>query len=176
MYILGHCDVKKEDIRTRKDVLKCWEQSLLACTSYSQVFLHYGTLDGCIMWSRSALLARCRICKRQSDSENMLLCDSCNYGTHLYCLKPKLDTIPQGQWFCYKCLKEKEKELQLLNPEPEKKKKRRIFRDEDVEDEEEENHMEVDKTSEKDHDSGGEENERYKKLQNHFILFFFYSR
>ncbi|KAK9747160.1 ATP-utilizing chromatin assembly and remodelling N-terminal [Popillia japonica] len=84
---LGHCDVKKEDIRTRKDVLKCWEQSLLACTSYSQVFLHY-------------------------------------------------DTIPQGQWFCYKCLKEKEKELQLLNPEPEKKKKRRIFRDEDVEDEE----------------------------------------
>lgn len=160
LIFLGHCDVKKEDFRIPKDVLKYWEQSLLGSTSYSQIFLHYGTLDGSIMWSRSALLARCRVCRRQSDSENMLLCDNCNYGYHLYCLKPKLDSVPQGEWFCYKCLKERERELKLLNPEPEKKKKRRIFRDEDVDDECDEGPMEVDKDSEKNHESGGEEMER----------------
>lgn len=72
------------------DVFDRWEQSLQGVTSYSQIFLHYSTLDNCIMWSRSALLARCQICRRQTDSENMLLCDNCNKGHHLYCLKPKL--------------------------------------------------------------------------------------
>lgn len=67
-----------------------WERSLLAATSFSQVFLHYSTLDSCVMWSRSVLLARCRICRRHHDSENMLLCDNCNLGHHLYCVKPKL--------------------------------------------------------------------------------------
>lgn len=86
---LGHADLnarKKEEY----DIIERWEQSLLASTSYSQVFLHYCTLDSCIMWSRSVLLARCRICHRQKDPQNMLLCDNCNKGHHIYCLKPKL--------------------------------------------------------------------------------------
>lgn len=33
----------------------------------------------------------------------MLLCDSCNRGHHTYCLKPPLDEVPTGQWFCPKC-------------------------------------------------------------------------
>ncbi|KAJ8924480.1 hypothetical protein NQ315_007277 [Exocentrus adspersus] len=133
---LGHADATKND--KKKDVLPNWQQSLLASTSFSQVFLHYGTLDSCVMWSRSALLARCRICRRQKDSENMLLCDNCNLGHHLYCLKPKLTAVPKGDWFCDRCKREKEKEAKLLSPEPVPQKKRRIFRDEDVEDEEEE--------------------------------------
>lgn len=86
----GHADMTKNDKKPEFDYLNKWEQSLLASTSFSQVFLHYGTLDSCVMWSRSVLLARCRICRRQKDSENMLLCDNCNLGHHLYCLKPKL--------------------------------------------------------------------------------------
>lgn len=89
---LGHAD-KKEGKKETCDVLYKWEQSLLASSSFSQIFLHYETLDSCVMWSRSALLARCKICKKQKDSENMLLCDSCNHGHHLYCLKPKLKVI-----------------------------------------------------------------------------------
>lgn len=132
---LGHAD-KKDGKKEKLDVLEKWEQSLLASTSFSQIFLHYGTLDSCIMWSRSALLARCRVCRRQKDSENMLLCDSCNQGHHLYCLKPKLKAVPAGEWFCDKCLQQKELEEREKNPEPVKK-RRRIFRDEDVDDDEE---------------------------------------
>lgn len=88
---LGHGDVNpKKKEKEEYDVIDRWEQSLLASTSYSQIFLHYCTLDSCIMWSRSVLLARCRICHRQRDPENMLLCDECNKGHHMYCLKPKL--------------------------------------------------------------------------------------
>ena len=67
-----------------------WEQSLMASTSWSQLFVHLNTLDNSIVWSRSALNARCRICRKCRDAENMLLCDGCNKGHHLYCLKPKL--------------------------------------------------------------------------------------
>lgn len=88
---LGCADIKKTSAsKHRTNIIDVWEESLLASTSFSQVFLHYVTLDSCVMWSRSALLARCRICRRQQDSENMLLCDGCYFGYHMYCLKPKL--------------------------------------------------------------------------------------
>nr|CAH7768363.1 unnamed protein product [Callosobruchus chinensis] len=133
---LGHAEGWRNKKR-EGDLLDKWEQSLAASTSYSQIFLHYLTLDSCIMWSRSALLARCRICRRQKDSENMLLCDNCNLGHHLYCLKPKLTSIPQGDWFCERCEKEKEKEERLKQSSPpQPTKKRKIFVDEDVEEEE----------------------------------------
>lgn len=141
---LGHADVRPSNKhKDEYDVLERWEQSLLASTSFSQVFLHYGTLDSCVMWSRSALLARCQICRRQKDSENMLLCDSCNLGHHMYCLKPKLTSVPKGDWFCDRCKKEKEKQEKLLSPEPVKK-RRRIFVEEEVDEED-------------DQDSGNEE-------------------
>ncbi|KAK9869330.1 hypothetical protein WA026_003084 [Henosepilachna vigintioctopunctata] len=117
--------------------LENWEQSLLTSTSFSQVFLHYSTLDSCIMWNRSTLLAKCKICRRQKDSENMLLCDSCNLGHHLYCLKPKLTSIPKGDWFCDKCTVAKEKEKRKAGSEIMPKKKRRLFKEEEQEEEEE---------------------------------------
>ncbi|XP_019767062.2 bromodomain adjacent to zinc finger domain protein 1A isoform X2 [Dendroctonus ponderosae] len=132
---LGHNSRSTSKMKDSKDVLEHWMQSLLASTSFSQIFLHLGTLDSCVQWSKSALLARCRICRRKSDSENMLLCDSCNMGHHLYCLKPKLSAVPQGDWFCSQCQKEKEKEQKLLSPEPVEKRRRIFGQDDDEEDE-----------------------------------------
>lgn len=33
----------------------------------------------------------------------MLLCDACDRGHHMYCLKPPVKTIPLGNWFCPSC-------------------------------------------------------------------------
>ena len=63
---------------------------MLGSTSLSQVFLHLAALDKSIKWDRSALLARCRICRRKGDAEKMLLCDKCDRGHHMYCLKPPM--------------------------------------------------------------------------------------
>lgn len=46
---------------------------------------------------------RCRICRRNKDDESLLLCDGCNAGFHLYCLRPPLHSIPRGDWFCASC-------------------------------------------------------------------------
>lgn len=80
-----------------------WQESLMECTSLSQLFVHLGTLERSVAWSRSVLKAHCRICRRRGDAENMLLCDGCNRGHHLYCLKPPLTSIPEDDWFCLSC-------------------------------------------------------------------------
>ncbi|TKY85711.1 hypothetical protein EX895_005251 [Sporisorium graminicola] len=46
----------------------------------------------------------CEICLRGEDGLNMLLCDECNRGYHMYCLQPALTSIPKSQWFCPPCL------------------------------------------------------------------------
>eukprot|EP00951_Prasinocladus_malaysianus_P022989 scaffold194176_cov34-Prasinocladus_malaysianus.AAC.1 len=35
----------------------------------------------------------------------MLLCDGCDKGFHTFCLKPALQCIPEGDWFCGGCAK-----------------------------------------------------------------------
>lgn len=85
--IIGRvADEKKQ----KKTCRECWEESLMASSSLSQVFLHLSTLEQSILWSKSILNARCRICRRKGDAEAMLLCDYCDRGHHMYCLKPPL--------------------------------------------------------------------------------------
>ena len=39
------------------------------------------------------------------DNESLLLlCDGCDRGTHTYCCSPKLDIIPEGDWYCHSCV------------------------------------------------------------------------
>ena len=71
--------------------------------------------------------AKCRICRRKGDPEQMLLCDGCDRGHHMYCLKPKMKKIPTGDWYCNEC-KPKER---VKTP---KKKARQVFNEEDDED------------------------------------------
>lgn len=77
----------------QKTSLERWEESLLTSTNLSQVFVHLNTLDQSVAWSKSVLNARCRLCKRKGDAEHMLLCDGCDRGHHMYCLKPPIKEV-----------------------------------------------------------------------------------
>ncbi|TFK66579.1 hypothetical protein BDN72DRAFT_844196 [Pluteus cervinus] len=46
----------------------------------------------------------CEICHKANRGEEMLLCDGCDCGFHMFCLDPPLDSIPKEQWFCFTCL------------------------------------------------------------------------
>jgi len=46
----------------------------------------------------------CEICHKKNRGEEMLLCDGCDCGFHMFCLDPPLTVIPKGQWFCHTCL------------------------------------------------------------------------
>ena len=37
------------------------------------------------------------------DADQMLLCDNCNGGYHLFCLTPELTQVPAGLWYCPSC-------------------------------------------------------------------------
>ncbi|XP_068938308.1 bromodomain adjacent to zinc finger domain protein 1A isoform X2 [Petaurus breviceps papuanus] len=89
--------------RSYKTVLDRWRESLLSSASLSQVFLHLSTLDRSVIWSKSILNARCKICRKKGDAECMVLCDGCDRGHHTYCVRPKLKTVPEGDWFCPEC-------------------------------------------------------------------------
>ncbi|KAL0968967.1 hypothetical protein UPYG_G00220600 [Umbra pygmaea] len=89
--------------RVGRTVQERWRESLLSCSSLSQVFLHLSTLERSIIWAKSLLNARCKICRRKGDAENMLLCDGCDRGHHIHCVRPKLKAVPEGDWFCPEC-------------------------------------------------------------------------
>ena len=83
-----------EDEEAQKQRLKTpverWQESLMSSTGLGQVFLHLHVLENSIAWGKSALNAQCRICRRRGDAEKMLLCDLCDRGHHMYCLKPQV--------------------------------------------------------------------------------------
>ena len=73
----------------------------------------------------------------------MLLCDGCDRGHHLYCLKPKLKKIPSGDWFCHECKPKervkspKKKSRRVFEPEPEPEPEAESEEEEEAEDDEE---------------------------------------
>ena len=40
----------------------------------------------------------CRVCKKDNDHSNMLLCEKCSAEYHFYCIG--LKTVPTEDWFC----------------------------------------------------------------------------
>ena len=135
--------------------LQDWENSLMHCTSCPQLFVHLTTLESSIMWSKSLLNTKCRICRRKTDPEKMLLCDGCDRGHHLYCLKPKLKKIPEDDWYCTEC----KPKMRIRSP---KKKNRKVFEEvelEDEEDETEEDEYEEEQESEEEDEEQEEQNE-----------------
>lgn len=47
---------------------------------------------------------RCHFCEKGDKEELLLLCDGCDKGYHTYCHKPKMSTVPDGEWFCANCV------------------------------------------------------------------------
>ncbi|ESN98959.1 hypothetical protein HELRODRAFT_188966 [Helobdella robusta] len=87
----------------RSEELHTWKASLKSSRNMSQLYLLMHVLESSVTWSKSALNARCRICRKKGDGEQMMLCDECDKGHHTYCLKPPVKVIPEGDWFCPWC-------------------------------------------------------------------------
>ncbi|KAF9914136.1 hypothetical protein BX616_008900 [Lobosporangium transversale] len=50
----------------------------------------------------------CIECLSAEDEESMLLCDKCDSGTHLKCTVPRLQAVPDTDWFCQSCTRARE--------------------------------------------------------------------
>ncbi|KAH8272016.1 hypothetical protein KR018_000832 [Drosophila ironensis] len=48
----------------------------------------------------------CSICGTSDNDDQLLFCDDCDRGYHMYCLSPPLITPPEGSWSCKLCVEE----------------------------------------------------------------------
>ncbi|XP_050421554.1 bromodomain adjacent to zinc finger domain protein 1A isoform X2 [Adelges cooleyi] len=100
---LGYDKKEKMSISAVNPMIDKWEMSLMSSVNYSQLYLHLITLEKSIEWSKSIMKVNCVLCRSNKDEDVMLLCDNCNRGHHMYCLRPKLKKVPSGDWYCQKC-------------------------------------------------------------------------
>ncbi|KAF7641362.1 hypothetical protein LDENG_00283690, partial [Lucifuga dentata] len=148
-------DDGSENERVPKTVLDRWRESLQSCSSLSQVFVHLSSLERSVRWSRSVLNARCRICRRKGDADNMLLCDGCDQGHHTHCLRPRLKSVPEGDWFCPDC-----RPKQRSSRVPSRQRSSINEEEADIEEEEkEENSEEEEEDSQEEEEESDEEDE-----------------
>jgi hypothetical protein len=77
---------------------------IFQCTTASQLAMAFYVLETSIAWNKSIMKAFCQLCDCGDNEDELLLCDGCDKGFHTYCFKPKLDNIPDGDWYCYECV------------------------------------------------------------------------
>lgn len=46
----------------------------------------------------------CWVCKGNDEQHLILLCDGCEGEYHTFCHSPRVKEIPQGDWFCARCV------------------------------------------------------------------------
>jgi len=48
----------------------------------------------------------CVLCGTSDNDDQLLFCDDCDRGYHMYCLQPPLSEPPEGNWSCHLCIHE----------------------------------------------------------------------
>ncbi|XP_028991601.1 bromodomain adjacent to zinc finger domain protein 2B isoform X2 [Betta splendens] len=84
--------------------LRVWRKAVSEVRSSAQLSLCIQKLQKSISWERSLMKVHCQICGKGDNEELLLLCDGCDKGCHTYCHKPKITTVPEGDWFCPSCV------------------------------------------------------------------------
>uniref|UniRef100_A0A8B9HXD2 Bromodomain adjacent to zinc finger domain protein 1A n=1 Tax=Astyanax mexicanus TaxID=7994 RepID=A0A8B9HXD2_ASTMX len=149
--------------RQVKTVLERWRESLLGCSSLSQLFLHLSTLERSVIWAKSILNARCKVCRKKGDCENMLLCDGCDRSHHIFCVRPKLKAVPTEDWFCPECRPKQRSHRINSRQRSSIDSDEELEEDEESEEEEEEAESEEEEEEEEEEESDEEEEEEEEK-------------
>ncbi|XP_038053191.1 tyrosine-protein kinase BAZ1B-like isoform X2 [Patiria miniata] len=80
-----------------------WIEAVESAPTLSRLHLLLSVYEACVRWEKSSENAKCKICRRKGDEDQLLLCDECNQPFHLFCLRPALVTVPKGDWKCPAC-------------------------------------------------------------------------
>ncbi|XP_073964794.1 bromodomain adjacent to zinc finger domain 2B toutatis isoform X14 [Choristoneura fumiferana] len=84
--------------------LATWREALARCNTSAQLAMLLQALEAATAWDKSIMKANCQFCLCGDNEEQLLLCDGCDKGYHTYCFKPRMERIPEGDWYCWECV------------------------------------------------------------------------
>ncbi|KAJ1395411.1 Zinc finger, PHD-type [Sesbania bispinosa] len=83
--------------------------------SYAPPNKKYRSMTDIMERARNAVVERedysgltCDQCRSGERAEELLLCDKCDKGFHMKCLRPIVVRVPDGSWLCPKFLSEED--------------------------------------------------------------------
>ncbi|XP_021208328.1 bromodomain adjacent to zinc finger domain protein 2B isoform X5 [Bombyx mori] len=84
--------------------LATWRDAVARCSTSAQLAMLLHALETAVAWDKSVMKANCQFCLNGDNEDQLLLCDACDKGYHTYCFKPRMDKIPEGDWYCWECV------------------------------------------------------------------------
>ncbi|XP_026742261.1 bromodomain adjacent to zinc finger domain protein 2B-like isoform X4 [Trichoplusia ni] len=89
--------------------LATWREAVSRCNTSAQLAMLLHALEAAVAWDKSIMKAvrmrhNCQFCLCGDNEDQLLLCDGCDKGYHTYCFKPRMDKIPDGDWYCWECV------------------------------------------------------------------------
>ncbi|EAT46809.1 AAEL002037-PA [Aedes aegypti] len=96
------CSNSSEDENIPKGLVS-WRDAVERSVTTAQLSMALYVLESCVAWDKSIMKANCQFCQSGEQEDKLLLCDGCDRGYHTYCFKPRMDKIPDGDWYCFEC-------------------------------------------------------------------------
>ncbi|XP_072937483.1 uncharacterized protein [Epargyreus clarus] len=84
--------------------LATWREAVSRCNTSAQLAMMMQALEAAVAWDKSIMKANCQFCLSGDNEDQLLLCDGCDKGYHTYCFKPRMENIPEGDWYCWECV------------------------------------------------------------------------
>ncbi|MBN3274121.1 DPF3 protein, partial [Polyodon spathula] len=101
---------------------QCLDQTTVACTSSGH--------PTCLQFTVNMMQAvhtyqwqcieckSCSLCGTSENDDQLLFCDDCDRGYHMYCLKPPMAQPPEGSWSCHVCLDLLKEKASVFSEQP----------------------------------------------------------
>nr|CDP99236.1 Bm7549 [Brugia malayi] len=86
------------------ELLQRWRDYVQKARTGGQIMFALQALDSAIAWEKSIMKASCQICRTSENESQLLLCDACDMGYHMYCFRPRIAAVPDGEWYCPLCV------------------------------------------------------------------------
>ncbi|GLH00900.1 LOW QUALITY PROTEIN: Homeotic protein female sterile [Gryllus bimaculatus] len=84
--------------------LVVWRDAVTRARTSAQLAMALYSLEASVAWDKSIMKANCQFCHSGDNEDKLLLCDGCDKGYHTYCFRPKMEQIPDGDWYCFECM------------------------------------------------------------------------
>ncbi|KHJ49020.1 Bromodomain protein [Trichuris suis] len=84
--------------------LSTWRAGVNVAQTAAKLHMCIDALESFVAWEKSIMKASCQICRDDNNESQLLLCDGCDLGYHTYCFKPKMEKVPDEDWYCPECV------------------------------------------------------------------------